>query len=78
MTEWSTETLLYITELIQIKYEFQIENNRILKLPKQIMHNTNDTPSDSITEYHTIDFNIIETETENQNSNSLQNSSTVE
>ena len=34
VNEFSTENLLFIYEYIQIKYEFQMECNRLLKLPK--------------------------------------------
>eukprot|EP01084_Bolivina_argentea_P223113 377543_1 len=56
VTEYATECLFFVTELIQIKHEYQRKHNNILKLPKytKVESETNV----GVQEFHTIDFNI--------------------
>eukprot|EP01083_Nonionella_stella_P287273 977771_1 len=54
--EYSTENLVFLVELIQIKYAFQQRNNHVLLVPKQPIYNTNDMET-----WHPSDpsFNVV-------------------
>jgi len=80
LTEFSTENLLFITELIQIKYAFQLRNHNVVVVPKRPLKLSVDdtftvehsvTASDSNNEgyfdndkYAVIDFHSKRTSTE--------------